>query len=294
MLVVNPWAIGHKHFSAFAKRDPPNPESSVVSRREIGQLEKTNSSRQGALTAASMELKEHLWPEAAPNTDAKEAASGRVEMLPNQNKKSGAGRSSVVKSGAPRAGDSTSQMAKGPPKRGSKPSSANQFDYVQKLPSNLDGWLSFVKRLPRTRPLHEGLIMRRLQALTIIDNVSERAEDLSAAFLFLVDVARQQFTKKHATGLTFIAIALSKHKSLEKAMLYPGSPLLESIRGLMQAAASNALSYTDSQGCIRIATAQKALQLPCTEFLKTLSEREMPAFSKTVVFDLVLARMDLS
>jgi hypothetical protein len=275
------------------KKIPPGPES-LVSRRKTGQLEKTNSSRQVRL---QLELKERLWPEAAPNKEAKAAASGRVEMLPNQNKNCGAWRSRAVKSGAPRAGDSTSQMAQGPPKRGSRPSLANGFDYVQDLliwTADLDSWLSFVKQLPRTRPIHEELIMRRLRALTLIDNVSERAEDVSSAFLFLVDVARQGFTTKHATGLKYIAIALSKHKVLEEAMFYPGSPLLESIRGLMQAAVSNALFYTDSKEFIKIAIAQITLQLPCTEFWKTLIEKRMLRFHKEVVLDLALARMCLS
>jgi hypothetical protein len=286
MLAVTPWATGHKHFSAFAKRDPPNPESSLVSCRETGQLEKTTSSRQWTLPAVLMELKELLWPAPAPNKMEKAPASGRGGMLPNQNMKS-----SALKSGAPGAGDSSSQMAQGTLERGPWPISPHELHDEQKIPSDLDGWLLFVEDLHRTHPMKAEVVWKTLQALTIIDNVSEREEDVSAAFLFLIEAAQRLDTPAHC--ILHVSNAVDRHTSLKTAMISPSSPLLESIRGLMQAAASKAV-YTNPSECTNMATAQVSLRMPCTEFWQTLIEKELEELVFRQVSDLVHCRMCLS
>jgi hypothetical protein len=174
------------------------------------------------------------------------------------------------------AGYSTPNTAQdGQEHRDDGPSAATNVK-VEDIPTDLVGWISFVQQLPRTGGLHGKLIVKTLTALADVKDISGRMEEVVDEVSFLVDKARQG-TERPAVVLKRVSSAVRKHEALKAAMLQPGSQLLESIHGLMHAAALNAATYANAQHCSGMALAQIRLRLPCESFWEGLCEKGIPS-----------------
>jgi hypothetical protein len=174
------------------------------------------------------------------------------------------------------AGCSTPNTAQdGQEHRDDGPSAATYVN-VEDLPTDLVGWISFVQQLPRTGGIHGKVIVKTLAALNDVQDISERVEEVVDEVCFLVDTARQ-CTERPANVLKRVSNAVRKHEALKAAMLQPGSQLLESIYGLMLAAALNAATYASAQRCSGMALAQIRLRLPCESFWEALCKKGIPS-----------------
>jgi hypothetical protein len=187
------------------------------------------------------------------------------------------------------AGCSTLRMAQSRQER----RDLGTFVNVDNVPTDLDGWLSFVQQLPRTGYINGGVIIMILVALIDIDDISERVEEVSAEVSFLVDEARKRLNWP-ANVLERVSAAIQKHEALKTEILQPGSQLFESIQRLMNAAALNAATYDDAPQCSKMAVAQRRLRMPCESFWDTLCEKGIQPGAIRHACQMLACRADLA
>jgi hypothetical protein len=237
-------ATWHQHLSEHIHQQ--NFNISRACDRSTQQLALCNSSR---------------WPKLA--REEMVTSSCRGGKLPNPTQMTCAWRSY-----AQGAGYSTLGMAQSRQER----RYLRTFVNIDNVPTDLDGWLSFVQQLPRTGYINGGVIVLILAALVDMDTLPGRVEEVSAEVSFLVNDARKRLILP-ANILERASAAVQKHEMLKTEFFQPGSQLFESIQRLMNAAALNAAIYDDAQQCSKMAIVQRRLRMPYESFWDTLCEK---------------------